>query len=67
MTQISKHYPSGAIIDFFASGMTLPIATIAGALISTIKVQSKATNTFQPANNNSKLAFLSKAKREQLV
>ena len=64
---ISVGAASGAIIDFFASGMTLPIATIAGALISTIKVQSKATNTFQPANNNSKLAFLSKAKREQLV
>ena len=64
---ISVGAASGAIIDFFASGMTLPIATIAGALISTIKVQSKATNTFQPASHNSKLAFLASAKREVLV
>jgi hypothetical protein len=64
---ISVGAASGALIDFFATGMTLPIATIAGALISTIKVQSKATNTFQPASKNSKLAFLANAKREVLV
>ena len=64
---ISVGAASGALIDFFATGMTLPIATIAGALISTIKVQSKATNTFQPANKNSKLAFLANAKKEVLV
>ncbi len=64
---ISVGAASGALIDFFSSGMTLPIATIAGAIISTIKVQSKASNTFQPARHNSKLAFLANAKSEKLM
>lgn len=58
---------SGSLIDFFALGMDIPLATIAGAIISTIKVTSKATSTFQPAAHNSKLAYLSTAINDGLV
>jgi hypothetical protein len=61
---ISVGAASGALIDFFATGMTLPLATVAGAVLSTFKVTSKATNTFQPASENSKLAYLSRAKED---
>jgi hypothetical protein len=64
---ISVGAASGALIDFFATGMILPVATIAGAIMSTIKVTSKATNTFQPASHNSKLAYLSNAKNESVL
>ncbi|WP_243638310.1 DUF6236 family protein [Shewanella frigidimarina] len=64
---ISVGAASGAIIDFFATGMTIPIATVAGAILSTLKVSAKAANTFQPASHNTKLAFLSKAKSEGLL
>lgn len=64
---ISMGAASGAAIDFFATGMTIPIATVAGALLSTLKVTSKATNTFQPACNKYKLAYLSTAKNDGIV
>ncbi len=64
---ISIGAASGAAIDFFATGMTIPIATLAGAVLSTIKVTSKATNTFQPASNKYKLAYLSTAKNDGIV
>lgn len=47
----------------FASGFTLPIATIAGALMSTVRVTAKTTRTFQPAEKNLKLAYLSDARK----
>lgn len=64
---ISVGAASGVIIDFFATGMTIPIATVAGAILSTLKVSAKAANTFQPASHNTKLAFLSQAKNEGLL
>ena len=58
---------SGAIIDFFATGFTIPVATIGGAIASTIKIKLKATNTFKPASENTKLAYLSYASQEGII
>lgn len=57
---------AGAGLDL-ASGFTLPIATIAGALMSTVRVTAKTTRTFQPAENNLKLAYLSDARKNGLL
>ncbi|MBS7662613.1 hypothetical protein I0D00_11785 [Pseudomonas lalucatii] len=64
---ISAGAASGAIIDFFSTGMTIPLATVAGAVLSTLKITSKTTNTFQPASQNSKLAYLSTAKNHNIL
>ena len=63
---ISLGASSGALIDFLATGYTIPLATIAGAIISTINIRSKSTNTFKPASDNTKLAYLSHANEEGL-
>lgn len=57
---------AGAGLDL-ASGFTLPIATIAGALMSTVRVTAKTTRTFQPAEKNLKLAYLSDARKNGLL
>lgn len=57
---------AGAGLDF-ASGFTLPIATIVGALMSTVRVTAKTTRTFQPAEKNLKLAYLSDARKNSLL
>lgn len=58
---------SGALIDFFATGYTIPIATIICAVASTINIKSKLTNTFMPASKNTKLAYLSHANEEGVI
>jgi len=64
---ISVGASSGALIDFFANGFTIPIATVLGALVSTIRITSKVTNTFQPAEENLKLAYLSAARNKGIT
>lgn len=64
---ISVGASSGAIIDFLATGFTIPVATIVGAIASTIKIKSRATSTFQPASENTKLAYLSYASQEGVI
>jgi hypothetical protein len=56
----------GAGLDF-ASGFTFPIATIAGGLLSIVRVTAKTTRTFQPAEKNLKLAYLSDARKNGLL
>ena len=51
----------------FASGFTFPIATIAGGLLSIVRVTAKTTRTFQPAEKNLKLAYLSDARKNGLL
>lgn len=58
---------SGALLDFLASGYTIPVATIVGAIASTINIKSKSTNIFQPASENTKLAYLSHASQESVI
>ena len=65
--EISVGAASGAIIDFFATGFTIPIATLLGAAVSTIKIKSTHTATFKPAGANTKLAYLSRASTEGII
>lgn len=58
---------AGAVIDFFSHGFSIPIATILGALASLIKISAKASNTFDPAKENSKLAYISRASDESIL
>ncbi|MBT1118658.1 DUF6236 family protein [Stutzerimonas nitrititolerans] len=51
----------GAIIDMYASGLTFPLATVAGALAPLIKMEAKASYSFEPAKDNLKLSYLSHA------
>lgn len=64
---ISVGASSGALFDFLATGYTIPIATIIGAIASTINIKSKSTNTFMPASENTKLAYLSRANEEGVI
>lgn len=58
---------AGALIDFFSNGFTIPLATIAGAVLSAIKIGIKAVYTFNPAANKQKLAYLCHAMQERLI
>jgi hypothetical protein len=58
---------AGALIDFFSSGFSIPLATVAGAVASLIKINAKAAYTFKPAEANSKLAYLSHATKEGMI
>ena len=57
----------GAALDFFLTGMTVPIATIAGGVASLLKLSAKATSTFEPARAELKLGYLSRAHYEKVV
>lgn len=58
---------AGALVDFYSNGLTIPIATIAGAIISLIKISAKVNVTFEPAKENRKLAYLSSASKEGIL
>jgi hypothetical protein len=58
---------AGALIDFFTNGFTIPLATVAGAALSAIKIGIKAVHTFSPAANKQKLAYLCHAAQEHLI
>lgn len=57
---------AGGVFDFFTTGYTIPIGTIIGASLSTIKINAKATMTFAPASENNKLSYLSSASKENI-
>lgn len=59
----------GLIIDMVSATLTgtaLPVATVSNAINATIQVGVQSTQIFKPAEKNSKLAYLSKAKKEGL-
>lgn len=58
---------AGALIDFFSNGFTIPIATLLGAIIPMIKIVAKASYTFEPARENTKLSYISSASKEKLI
>ncbi len=58
---------SGAAFDFFTNAFTLPIGTIVGGVASIIKLKTNHSASFKPASNQSKLAFLSYANKEQII
>lgn len=58
---------AGGIFDFFSTGYTIPIGTIIGASLSAIKINAKASMSFAPASQNTKLSYLSKASNENIL
>jgi hypothetical protein len=58
---------AGALIDFFGGGFSIPIATVIGAVVSMIKINAKASYTFEPAKENTKLSYISKASIEDII
>tara|TARA_R110000772_G_scaffold238722_1_gene350708 strand:- start:1988 stop:2833 length:846 start_codon:yes stop_codon:yes gene_type:complete len=58
---------SGAVIDFFTSGFSMPIATALGAIGSVVRVNVKATRSLNAAKDRTKLAYLSSAHKEALL
>ena len=58
---------AGAVFDFFLTGMAIPVATVAGAVTSVVKISAKASSTFEPAQGNLKLSYLSRARDERIV
>lgn len=48
------------------TGSTVPVVTIGGIISATIKVSANSTQTFKPADENLKLAYLSIAQKDGL-
>ncbi|MFZ5907710.1 MAG: DUF6236 family protein [Nitrospirota bacterium] len=57
----------GALLDFFSNGFTIPIATILGAVVPCIKITANTSCTFEPAKENTKLAYLADASKENII
>lgn len=64
---IATSIASGAAFDFFTPGIEIPLASVAFALMSTLSIKSKASNTFQPANKRTKLSYLSRCSEEGII
>ncbi len=58
---------SGAVLGFLTNPLNIPIATVIGSLASIIKVSAKSSKTFEPAQENSKLAYLCNAREENII
>ena len=58
---------AGALIGFFGGGFTIPIAAVLGAVVPMIKINAKASYTFEPAKENAKLSYVSKASKEDIL
>jgi hypothetical protein len=59
---------AGAAFDFYSpSGLSFPIGSVVGGLISMIKLSAKYTASFEPAKRNVNLAFLAAAHSESIL
>lgn len=58
---------SGAVLDFFSNGFTMPIATTIGAIGSAIKISAKSTKSLTSAKERTKLSYLSSAHKEEVL
>jgi len=58
---------AGALVGFFSNVFTIPIFTILGAVMAMIKITAKASFTFQPAKENTKLAYISNTSKENII
>ena len=56
----------GALIHFFSPGFSIPIMLL-GAAAALIKIRAKASYTFEPAKENTKLAYISNASKENYI
>lgn len=64
---IANGAASGAILDFFSNGFTMPIATAIGAIGSMIKVSVKSSRGLTAAKEKTKLSYLSLAHEEAVL
>jgi hypothetical protein len=58
---------AGTLIGFFGGGFSIPIAAVIGAVVPMIKINAKANYTFEPAKRNTKLSYISKASRDEII
>ena len=58
---------AGALIGFFGTEFSIPIAALLGAVVPLIKICAKASYTFEPAKENTKLAYISNASKENII
>jgi hypothetical protein len=58
---------AGALIGFFGGGFAIPIGAVLGALVPMIKINAKASYTFEPAKENTKLSYISRASRVDII
>lgn len=58
---------AGAAFDFFLTGLTIPVGTVVGVVASLIKLSAKASSTFEPAQGQLKLSYLSRARDEKII
>ena len=58
---------AGALIGFFGGGFAIPITAAIGAVVPMIKINAKASYTFKPAKENTKLAYISNASKENII
>ncbi len=65
--KISAGAMIGAAVHYFDHPVNLLLGLCAGAITSTIRIKSKATMTFTPGASNSKLAYLTYAKRARIL
>lgn len=65
--KIIQGIASGAALDFFTNGFTLPVGSIVGGLVSMFQLKAGYSTSFKPAGNNTKLAFLSRACTEGIL
>lgn len=58
---------AGAAFDFYTAGFGVPIGVMLGGVASAIKVSAKVTATFEPAKDQMKLGYLSRAHDEHII
>ena len=58
---------AGALFGFFGGGFTVPLAALLGAVVPMIKINAKVNYAFEPAKENAKLAYVSKASKEGIL
>jgi hypothetical protein len=58
---------SGAVFDFYTSGITIPIGTVVAGVASLIKVKANRTTSVEKADNKLKLNYLSQASKKRII
>lgn len=57
----------GAILDFYASGASIPIATILGGLSSLVTIKASRTTSVEKAKSKLKLNYLADANKKKII
>lgn len=64
---LSMALASGAVFDFYTTGLTIPIGTVAAGIASLFKVKANRTTSVEKAENKLKLSYLSEASKKKIV